>query len=195
MLTLVEDLQTDTAMLKKSIIAVSDRIKHIDSVLLYLYHNPGMKSTTRDFFRIAARALFRLNIVFTDRTSTQLKNAGGMRLVREKNVADAIVNYWNQIEFIKDLMERYHIYREEGRSLSSKFTKYYEFYISNQDSSLDKKNSYPLINNDPAIISEYGNIVAFCGILLRPNFQNALDAQLQNANELIKLIREEYHLK
>ncbi len=34
----------------------------------------------------------------TDRTSVQLKNSGGMRLITEKKIIDAIIDYWVGVE-------------------------------------------------------------------------------------------------
>jgi hypothetical protein len=40
----------------------------------------------------------RLTLINTDRTSSQLKNSGAMRLIRNKKVVDGILRYWNQMK-------------------------------------------------------------------------------------------------
>jgi hypothetical protein len=47
-----------------------------------------------------------VNLNFEDRTSSQLKNAGNMRLIRNKAVADSIRNYWSTIKIMESISSR-----------------------------------------------------------------------------------------
>ena len=40
-----------------------------------------------------------------DRIIIQLRNAGGMRLVSDKNVSDSIIDYYKEVEYIKFIYE------------------------------------------------------------------------------------------
>lgn len=47
---------------------------------------------------------------FSDQTATQLRNAGAMRLIGNRNVSGAISNYWNgitQVQRIEESLDRF----------------------------------------------------------------------------------------
>ena len=70
------------------------------------------------FFRFIHRSQpFFLN----DRTIVQLRNAGGMRLIKNKNVTDSMLNYYKAVDLIKFLYEEQ---IDLKRSLRPQFNKF-----------------------------------------------------------------------
>ena len=99
-----EDLAVDITDLDNQI-GLCNRYANVADSLLILLMHPQKERFSTDiyyFFRIIHRGQpFTVN----DRTIVQLRNAGGMRLVSNKTVADSMVNYYKAVEFIKWLYD------------------------------------------------------------------------------------------
>ena len=89
----VEDLRTDTSQFAKLII----EFKSQDTVLNTIYacfDTINMNSRSNSCLKnIITNALGFTDFVYTDRTMQQLKNAGGLRLIRDKEITDSIILY------------------------------------------------------------------------------------------------------
>ena len=89
--SMVEDLQKDTAQVARLSNALLNKQKQIDSIFMY-YEN-----LHKGFNPVLYRNLEAINgfsiFIYTDRTILQLKNSGGMRLIKNKKASDGIMNY------------------------------------------------------------------------------------------------------
>jgi hypothetical protein len=193
MKSMIEDLADDTTGIKRNMSDVVNRKNFIDSVLLQLSENKISEQSIRFAGKYTIPALARIQFTFTDRTSTQLKNSGGMRLIRKKTVAEEIVAYWKLIDNIAVSVERYNHYRSMGRDMEIKIFNLAENYLQNKGG-LRASDKMTLIRNDQLLINEYANVVAYCGVALNP-FMIQLKEQLTKATVLIEKIKKEYHLK
>ena len=54
-------------------------------------------------YALQRKFLYPLTLELINRTEIQLKNAGGMRLIRNKEVSDSIINYWQLKERLMKL--------------------------------------------------------------------------------------------
>ncbi|MDE3142546.1 MAG: hypothetical protein KGL19_00230 [Bacteroidota bacterium] len=98
--TFIEDLKTDTTKIKQLLyIERSLKLKAIDS-LLFLMCTHQIKGHENDLYyfgRIVTRyPIFQSN----DRTVTELKNSGSLRLIRNEATADSIISYQKAVEEI-----------------------------------------------------------------------------------------------
>ena len=93
MQSLLSDLAADTATLNYAYPRKQARINAIDSVFTFFLNNPNVKSITGKLFRTIRRTNYDARFTRTNVTFNQLKNAGGMRLIRIKEVADSILSY------------------------------------------------------------------------------------------------------
>ena len=118
-----------------------------------------------------------------------------MRLIRNKEVADGLVDYWKQIEETKNNLDRYLDYRERQRELTFKLVMIPEVTMYSREIPLDSISDVPIINKDQALWSEFLNLVAMCRRILSEAHKRSLEAQLQKATSLIALIKEEYNVK
>ena len=92
MISMLNDLKSDALQLKRMDSVFATVTKHIDSLI------PLLKSGILDE---NAEAIYKhqvmLNIfykwIYSDRTILQLKNSGNFRLIRKKDVSDAIISY------------------------------------------------------------------------------------------------------
>ena len=95
----VEDLKQDTAQLKKIIISFQEKLHFKDSLLEELGNPNIFKSSSRAYYFFEMSRHFP-DFIYTDRTIQQLKNSGGMRLLRNKSVSDSIVDYDSKVRTV-----------------------------------------------------------------------------------------------
>jgi len=98
--SLIEDAKTDLSNFDNIIKANELRNKYLDS-LEYRCFNYNVKDK-KYHPELMYRYMFSLSrpdfITQTDRTLSQLKNSGGMRLIEDKNIIDAIIKYEESFE-------------------------------------------------------------------------------------------------
>jgi hypothetical protein len=95
----VEDLKQDTAQLKNIINSFGEKLLYRDSLLKELANPEVFKRSSRAYFFFNMSWHFP-DFIYTDRTIQQLKNSGGMRLLRNKTVTDSIVDYDSKVRTV-----------------------------------------------------------------------------------------------
>ena len=195
MVSMVEDLQTDTAELHKAILNTDSTNMYTDSVLIFLSTFKIADRLPGKFSKLMRLAGQRLSLINNDRTSSQLKNSGAMRLIRNKKVVDGILKYWNQLEKTNLTLERYLVYRNAGRDLSFKLFMWSEVYRRLHNAPEDSVSYLKVIDKDPKKWDELMNIIGGSGLIVSAGHLRNLKQQLEMATNLIDLIRKEYHLK
>ena len=93
----VEDLKQDTAQLKVIIKTFDKKLSFFDSLLQELANPMVFKSSSRAHYFFEMVRHFP-DYIYTDRTIQQLKNGGGMRLIRNKAVSNSIVDYDSKVK-------------------------------------------------------------------------------------------------
>jgi len=195
MASLVEDLETDTAALQKAIRKSDSTARYSDSVLIFLSHHTISATVPVRISVLIGIGGQRLSLINTDRTSSQLKNSGAMRLIREKEVSDAILRYWKQIDEGNINLDRYNTYRNAGRELVFKLWVVPVIYRKGLSMPEDSIQQLRVIDPDPKKWDELANLIAISGQIARVYHTNNLVKQLDMAVQLIALIKKEYHLK
>ena len=199
MSSLVEDLTTDSTELSKALQKCDSVARFSDSVLIFLSsYKIGAQLPSR-FAAMIGTAGQNQFLINTDRTSSQLKNSGAMRLVRKKNVSDGILQYWKQIEVTNISLERYMKYRDAGRSLVFKLWVIPEVYKRSHllygDQIPDSLQMLRVIDTDHKKWDELSNLMAISGSISRQAHSLNLKNQKALASNLIELVKKEYHLK
>ena len=189
---MIADLEIDTVEMHSISNEIDTRLEKIDSFLLLLTLQPLTQETIIKSYYYTYPALTTVTFKFNDRTITQLKNSGNMRIIRNQKVNDGIIHYWNQIEKINQAHDRHVAYRTKARDMETKIFNIAELYLKNH-SPVDVSNAIRLINPDPLLVKEYANVIAAAGVMLR-SIQNLIQNQLKIAEELILLVKKEYHL-
>lgn len=93
----IEDLKTDSSSLSEAITTIQRNKTMIDS-LMYLLINPGVHLSGNDLYYYA-RFVTKVNFFKSnDRTIAQLKNSGGLRLIRNQQASDSIMSYQQLLE-------------------------------------------------------------------------------------------------
>ena len=196
MVTMLEDLQTDTATIQRVHGRALSQIASLDSLVELGNAGPVKEEDIILLYLLKGRTNRFLNIRLEDRTASQLKNAGGMRLIRKASVSNVIRQYWDQEEIIYRVRDRLEMAGENINDVASRIF-YDKFLIPGKDP-LDPptgiKPGAVYINNDSKLMAEYINRVA--SKLLRTRVYIAeLDSALGLANQATELIKKEYHLR
>ena len=114
-----EDLAADTADFNSRIRICERTIMIADSLILLLGY-PQKNEMAGDIYYYF-RFIHRSNpFTVNDRTIIQLRNAGGMRLVSNKEVSDSMINYYKAADILKYLEEEQ---IEMKKSIRAQFSK------------------------------------------------------------------------
>ena len=194
--SMIEDLMTDTSMINSNIKSAKIQLGRIDSIVI-LVNNDAIISRDNLARLYILNFSVRLHTVnFEDRTSLQLKNSGGMRLIRNKAVNDRLMSYWKNTESIGLINQRIMNTSEEVAAVGRKI--FHNKYIIREGAALDIPKGLlegvRLINDDPRLLAEYSNLQSTkalrTGVILE-----RLPVAKEKAAALIDLIRKEYKLE
>ena len=198
MQSFIYDLQSDIATLDLGFPLKDERIKAIDSVFIFFSHNPGAIEVPGSVIRQMRRTLWDRHYKRNSTTMDQLKNAGGLRLIRKNSVRDSIAAYdllWQRAEF---WVERYKGLQEKGKD--------YLHNIMDAKSALKEYLSLPgpvasAYYSDAAVTSIHtGELNQYLNFLNDQKITTTQDKLAyvyirETANRFIELIKKEYHLK
>jgi hypothetical protein len=192
-----EDLCKDTAILRLNIENLKKISNAGDSLVKILQENriqlPEDLRKLYDYNLTSLSGFSSANL--TDRTSVQLKNSGGMRLITEKKIIEAIIDYWAGLERLAKIELTAQEMRLHAREKSYLIfdQKYYA------DSSINGKrmisDQAQLMTTDKLVLTEFGNRVGHLKNLFKASNTIYLNNQKAKADTLIKIINAEYHLK
>ena len=194
MSSLVQDLRIDQANLTKIIADKSQKLSDSDS-LMYLFENPDYANTSGHLYYYGRRLFFASFFEITDGTIQQLKNAGGFRLIRKRDVVDSIQSYTYAYNRLKTFLELESQQIIEFRQTSSVVFDVFVFEKMLKGSSVIMPEGNPalLSNKKEDINKMLMNIhsVKRNRIIQVNNFGNLKE----KGARLISLIKKEYHLE
>ena len=191
---MVADLQADTTMMNSILATLEVRALNVDSMLMLLTNDPLSDEKIIQAYRYTYPALNTITFSFNDRTITQLKNSGNMRIIRNQKVNDGIIQYWNQLDNVMQALSRHISYRTKGRELETKIYNVAKMYLGNSRRIDVSSGDINLIPHTADLVKEYANVVASSGIMLGA-LRLHITNQYKLALELIGLLVKEYHLK
>lgn len=97
-----EDLTADEYDLQSNINFLLQQSKEADSLEKLLLHITIKQPANQIYMYLRSITRSSAGLVFpNDRTIVQLRNAGGMRLIKNKNVSDSMVSYYRTAEIIQ----------------------------------------------------------------------------------------------
>ena len=192
-------LENDTANLNAGFPLKDQRITAIDSVFLFFEKNPDAEKIPGTVYRHMQRTLWDRHYRRNSTTIDQLKNAGGLRLIRKNNVRDSIAAYdlqWQRAEFWR---EGYITNQEKGKDFVGQIVKANNLLSTFRNNSTGHSLASTITDSliiriNPALLNEYFN---FLNWLKTSTVQNKRGyQQIEHSSEqLIALIKKEYHLK
>ena len=192
--SLLNDIKIDTVQLSQIIKNNSEQVKGIGTFIKKLENaDSSMKFTNYIYYY----SLLHLNSLesfeSTDRTITQLKNAGGLRLIQSKAVSDSIVNYdalVKDIELTGDICLKffYDLSTQQRELLDLRVVR------TKKVESLLTDKTLKLLKTDKNVVNIYYNNALFFGALVQ-NYKNKLIVLNKHANKLIETLKSEYDLE
>jgi hypothetical protein len=196
--SMIEDLRIDTIKLRSTIHSSERQIRGLDSLTSMIFNPTYSDSSIRKMYYLNRRySTFLLVANFTKRTINQLKNAGGMRLIRNSIVSDSIVNYDEYAIKAEAQISNYAVYFQVPAlqlSYSIFNGKYYIGVTRNTSSSILKDSTrMTLLTTDPIALNRFANQTLTGSDVLRSYIQQLKD-QKNRCIQLITLMKKEYHL-
>lgn len=195
--TLIEDIDVDSVRLKGAIERAELMLSKADSFVLMYVKKDYLKPDQVGHFAILAHiAGFSIDIAFSDRTSSQLKGSGSLRLIRNKEVTDSILLYWNAQDRIAQTRDRYESFRLESRKIGWKVFDWYPWNMTQSevlDSMPDLKKKLGVYNY--AYLNEYVNAISASYNTVKSQYIRFLYGILRQNRNMSKLIKKEYNME
>ncbi|HUS01694.1 MAG TPA: hypothetical protein VMY77_08205 [Chitinophagaceae bacterium] len=193
--SMVEDLQKDTAILNKIINRAGLITNLLDTAERILFIEKLNDSLIKKLYSFNLNMLPSIQTTFTDRTTSQLKNAGGLHLIRNAIVVENLFDYWTFTEEIQHNSENYNELRIHAREKS------YSIFSAKDYSPVPENNNFStevtpkLMTTDRSVLEEFANRLGHLKngnqFVYIPNLKAAFAA----AVKLMALIKTEYHLQ
>ena len=199
MQSMIQDLQSDTSSLNIGFPLKDQRINAIDSIFLFFEKNPlDEKTIPYNIYRLMQRSTWDRINQRNSGTIDQLKNAGGMRLIRNKIVADSIAKYdcaWQIAEYWR---EGYETHQQKLNDLTDRIYNAGDLvstYRNPVGSALMSANTDSMkIKINTGALNEYINVLSH--VKVNTFFDRLVYQRLEKrAERLIEFIKKEYHLQ
>ena len=193
-LSLIEDLKTDTTNLSWYISFRKEKSVLMDSLAeMILSENRSLIGNQIYFL---ARQVFNEQAFFySDGTIQQLKNAGNLRLLRKRNVVNALLTYEKKVKVLGEWDENDNKTKSTFREMGGKV-----FNSSELNKTMDSNMRFVMPTSNPQLITDdfkVINEVAFqIHYLSKMTKGNSLRAESlkSDAGRLLELIHSEYKL-
>lgn len=188
MKSMIEDLEQDTTEVNRAISVINTYDDNSDSLLNLLEltistERPYIEKLYRLHYSIGAELAS-----FSQRTISQLKNAGGLRLVRIKSVADSITLYDSKLQYLSAVFKSYDEISTQIFNAGKMI--FDNQYIRHRFSS----EIISLLTYDRSVVRQYANCVYTFQAVGRYYISSLLQ-QKKLAIALMALIKQHYHFK
>jgi hypothetical protein len=192
--SMIEDLKSDTSQMAVLIQAKQLRNRMIDSLVFFL-GSPGYNAHSNDIYFFARSISPPLNFFPNERTIQQLKSSGGLRLIRNINVSNSIMEYDQKMMIqLSDIGDEQNLRLEYRKSVRNLFNGKVFMSMLNDNSLIEKPlNNPPLFKADETNINNL--IVDVQYVKKADQIQvERYEELVKQAINLIQLIQKEYHL-
>jgi hypothetical protein len=196
-----EDLLTDTSSLSHLIPAAQLQLDKLDSlcILLNLAANKKPYNIHRLYYLNFRRSFGLILFQQNERTISQIKSTGAFNLIENKKCKDSITFYYN---FYDGAIQHEAVdvvnWMSDANKMSQKIFDYSLIktfgFRGGADIFLNNSVSLKLISTDSILLKEYMNKVRSLMMML-DNHLSLETYQYANAKNLIRLLNKEYHLQ
>ena len=198
-ISMIEDAATDTANIQRAILRNNIRMLHLDSLANTCLNYDAAAGMDADIYRHFRYGLNHPDFISpTERTMQQLKNAGGMRLLRKKSAVDSIILYDDMAKKLADQQAYYERYQNNTIDLAIQLFNFQKFNIgvsaSGSKNAAVQNKAINLMLHDKTKLAEFGNcILVYEGVV---HFYNILLHEMNDhAINLIQTLKNKYHLE
>ncbi len=198
-LSMIEDAKTDTMNFRIAIELNRVKVRYMDSLASYCFYYDGTTNSDSALYRLCRRTFSHPDFANpTERTLVQLKNAGGMRLLRKKVAVDSILFYDAYGRKLVAQQSNCDLFQSAIADLSIHLFNFK--YYGSPDLRSHSKNlpvvssSEKLLSVDTVKLIEFGNRVSmYRGIVFF--YTVRLQEMHDHAVNLIRTLQKEYHLE
>ena len=191
-----EDLKRDTAELNAVRRTYVRQAAFLDTSVNYIFEGKTDPESISKLYRLNLGTLGSRGVRLIERTTAQLKNAGGLRLVENNKISDQIAVYWHWASYIQAYGESTEELKIRAREKS--YLIFNNGYYQNQELGNDKekvKLGAKLMTTDRNTLLEYANRLHHIKNALRNVSIVQIDKTKKVAEELMQELQKEYHVK
>jgi len=191
----IEDLKEDIDAINVNLVFQKRKRNQLDS-LIYLLREKKIKGYENELYYLGRILVRTTRFQSNDRTISQLKHSGSMRLIRNENAADSIISYQKLVDYILQNVDDERI---ERRAVDPILARIFDPFVF--DSMLDEFNNVnkptsnpPLRSYDPSLQQD----LAFCINQLKGSsiiITNRLERLNKKAENIISFFQKEYNLE
>ena len=193
--TFIEDLKVDTTAINANLRFQKRKKNQLDS-LTYLLREQKIKGYENELYYLARIMVRTTRFQSSDRTITQLKYSGSLRLIRNENAADSIISYQKLVDYILQNIDDERIERRAADPILVRIFNPFVF-----DNMLDEFNNVNKPTNNPPLRSYDTSLQQdFAYIINQLKGSNIiittrLELLYNKAKNTIAFLQKEYHLK
>lgn len=194
MISLIEDLKTDTTNLKTYIAFRKERSIIMDSLAAMMLSEERNHFGNQIYY--LARQVFNEEpFIYSDGTMQQLKNAGNLRLIKKRNIVDELLKYEKKVRVLEEWDQNENKTKSTFREMGGKV-----FNSNDLNATMDANMKFVLPTTNPKLITDDFNTInelAFqIHFLSKMSLGNSNRAESlrKSAIELLRLVHEEYNL-
>ena len=190
--SVIKDIKTDSSRIGYVIDYNNDVIKGLDSLILIL--DTTIKADEAQLSKI--HSLFYTwgsspyIVIFSDRTISQLKSAGGMRLIKKQASSDLISKYYDMVDICDEQVKIYMMMMVKISELSFKFLDRLYTNKGHTDFVLAKK----LYETNLSTVREFINLTADLTGTIK-NYNDLIFQMNEFGTNVINTLKKDYHLK
>jgi len=179
--SMIRDIEEDTASAQNIIFQLAVQIKGIDSLLRMMEDTASPISAGR-FYTYCTRYLTTYSgFESRDITISQLRNSGGLRLIRDKTVLDSIIIYYSDLES----------HREQLDYNAMSFQAIIDLEIRSVDFKLLRMiNIEPKLPEPPVIRELYNRILLMQSLIQGDHYW--LQDVYKQGSSLLRFLKQEY---
>jgi len=193
MKSMLDDLRTDTSDVTGEILLAKSQLSITDTQMAIINSRNLSEENINKLYLLHFSGRL-IGPYFEDRTSAQLKNAGGMRLIHQQRAADSLSRYWRSIKLCETMTQLYETYSHDISDVSVRiFDNKYIVETDIGEPPSEIKPGARFISDQPELLAEYSNRLRVKRNLLR-FFIHRLELTNRYAVGLMEIIRKEYHL-
>ena len=195
--SLFRDIKTDTARINELINGRDMRQERLDS-LLFMLNSDSAASFTRDIYFLAV-TIPRINLFQltpSDGTMQQLKNSGGLRLIRSRVTIDSLLKYDAAVRSLVRLDDQEQSIVNIQREMAPKIFNGIQLskFSDEENIALRAKLSPSLEPGYKSSLNEF-NYRIVSVINVNKGYKREARKILKQAINLLEILKKEYHLK
>ena len=193
--TFIEDLKIDKAAINKNLLFRKTKGDQIDS-LIDLLSEQKIRGYENELYYLGRMLVRTTRFQSNDRTITQLKFSGSMRLIRNENAADSIISYQKLVDIILANQQDDRIERRATDPLLTRMFNPFVFNIMLDDlNNINKPVNNPHLRSYDAAVQQD---LAYCINQIKGSniiIKTRLELLNEKAKGIIEFLKREYHLE